>query len=102
MQVIVDELEHFVVAFAGIGADLLAVGTSGTVALAWWLEAVLVLVATVHMGVGGNQLGIDSDTDPPFGWISGEGGVSGDEAVGHEGLGEAIGALDEPSLVGVA
>ena len=48
------------------------------------------------MRTAGDQLAVAGQGDAPFGWVAGEGGLGGDQAVGHQALGQAGLAVGKP------
>ena len=65
-----------------------------------WLETVRVHLPTAHMRAGGHELAVEGDTDAALGWVVGEGGVAGDQAVSQQAEGPAVGALHDPGRCG--
>ena len=83
-----------------VGAGLGVASTAFLVRLAGGAGALLtgqetagVLMAAVHTGAGGHQLAVRGQGHPSFRRVAGEGGAGGDEAIGHQALGQAVGTL---------
>jgi len=50
-------------------------------------------MAAAHAGAGGYQLAVRGQGHPSFRRVAREGGAGGDEAIGHQAVGQAVGTL---------